>query len=132
MVYKVVSKTSIFLRAFIFPNPFTKLFELYLSNSTLNPLASFFADIFNLAIGGTILYILCYSLVGLIYNRGEAPALGSILYILLILINSKLLVWASQTSSTITLKIFFIKFIIYLFIEIIVLISIRYVKEKYI
>lgn len=95
-MYKLVSTISAILRTFIFPNPFTPIFELYLAGTVLSSSASILAELFNLVIGGTILCATCYNLVGIIYNRGEAPALGSILYAIFILINSKLLVWVSQ------------------------------------
>lgn len=78
-MYKLVTSISAILRTFIFPNPFTPIFELYLDGTVLSSLASILSELFNLVIGGAILYIICYLLVGIIYKRGEAPALGSIL-----------------------------------------------------
>lgn len=131
-MYKLVSSISAILRTFIFPNPFTPIFELYLAGTVLSSLASILAELFNLVIGGTILCATCYHLVGIIYKRGEAPALGSILYAVFILINSKLLVWVSQWGNQLDLKSLVIRFIIVLVIEIIILFGIRYIKELFI
>lgn len=131
-MYKLVSTISAILRTFIFPNPFTPIFELYLEGTVLSSLASILSELFNLVIGGAILYIICYSLVGIIYKRGEAPALGSILYAIFMLINSKLLVWVSQWRNGIDLNSLLIRFSIVLVIEIIILFGIRYIKELFI
>lgn len=131
-MYKLVSSISAILRAFIFPNPFTPIFELYLEGKVLSSLASILSELFNFVIGGTILCTICYHLVGIIYNRGEAPALGSILYAIFILINSKLLVWVSQWGNGIDLNSLLIRFSIVLVIEIIILFGIRYIKELFI
>lgn len=131
-MYKLVSTISAILRAVIFPNPFTPIFELYLAGTVLSSSASILAELFNLVIGGAILCAICYHLVGIIYNRGEAPALGSILYAIFILINSKLLVWVSQWGNELDLKSLVIRFIIVLVIEIIILFGIRYIKELFI
>lgn len=131
-MYKLVSSISAILRAFIFPNPFTRIFELYLEGTVLSSIASILSELFNLVIGGAILYIICYSLVGIIYKRGEAPTLGSILYAIFMLINSKLLVWVSQWGNGINLNILLIRFSIVLVIEIIILFGIRYIKELFV
>lgn len=131
-MYKLVSSISAILRAFIFPNPFTPIFELYLEGTVLSSLASILSELFNLVIGGVILYVICYSLVGIIYKRGEAPALGSILYAIFMLINSKLLVGVSQWGNGIDLNSLLIRFSIILVIEIIILFGIRYIKELFI
>lgn len=131
-MYKLVSSISAILRAFIFPNPFTPIFELYLEGTVLSSLASILSEFFNLVIGGAILYVICYSLVGIIYKRGEAPALGSILYAIFMLINSKVLVWISQWGNGIELNSLLIRFSIVLVIEIIILFGIRYIKELFI
>ena len=131
-MYKLVSSISAILRAFIFPNPFTPIFELYLEGTVLSSIASILSELFNLVIGGTILYVICYSLVGIIYKRGESPTLGSILYAIFMLINSKLLVWVSQWGNGIDLNSLLIRFSIVLVIEIIILFGIRYIKELFI
>lgn len=131
-MYKLVTSISAILRTFIFPNPFTPIFELYLDGTVLSSLDSILSELFNLVIGGAILYIICYLLAGIIYKRGEAPALGSILYAIFMLINSKLLVWVSQWGNGIDLNSLLIRFSIILVIEIIILFGIRYIKELFI
>lgn len=131
-MYKLVSTVSLFLRTFIFSNPFTQIFEVYLANSVLASSASTVAEIFNFSVGGTMLCAICYPLVGIIYDRGEAPAVGAILYGVFVLINSKLLVWASQWGDMVDLKSLLVRFFMVLVIESILLFGIRYVKEVYI
>jgi len=127
-MYKGISGISLFLRTFIFPNPFEKYIELYLQNTLWATSSSSISYFFNLAIGGTILWIICYPLVGIIYDRGECPALGSVLYGVLILINSKILVVISKAMTEINIKTFAIRFGLVLILEIGVLIGIRYTK----
>lgn len=128
-MYILVSVISELLRTYIFPNPFTKLFELYFSGSALSSSASMLADIFNYSLGGIILYGICYNMVGIIYNKGEAPVLGSILYGSIVLINSKMLVYILEGVNELNLKLILIKLIIGLAIEIIILYNIRHAKK---
>ena len=76
-MYTLVSTVSLFIRTFIFPNPFTRLFELYLADTMFSSSALVFAELFNCVFGGAILCAVCYPLVGLIYDKGESPAIGS-------------------------------------------------------
>lgn len=55
--------------------------QIYLPNPFVNVLATQgIADLFNLVVGGAIIGCLSYLLTGCIYESGEAPAVGSILY----------------------------------------------------
>lgn len=55
--------------------------QIYLPNSFVNVFATQgIADLFNLVVGGAIIGFLSYFLTGCIYERGEAPAIGSFLY----------------------------------------------------
>ena len=56
-VYKLVSAVSVFIRTFIFPNPFNRLFELYLADTLFSSSALVFAELFNYVVGGTVLFI---------------------------------------------------------------------------
>lgn len=128
-MYKIVSTISAFIRVFLFPNPFTKLFEIYLANTTFSTSAIILADMFNLFIGGAILCAICYPLVGIIYNRGEAPAVGSLLYGVLVLINSFLISWVSSWFNETNILIFVISFITIIIVEIGILFGIRSFKN---
>lgn len=89
-----------------------------------------FAELFNCVVGGTVLCIICYPLVGLIYDSGESPAIGSFLYGGLVLLNSKILICISQGLNEFNLKLFILFISLALFVEIIILLGIRYVKEQ--
>lgn len=68
-MYGVISLLGSILRQMYLPNPFMNIFD----NQGI-------ADLFNLVIGGTIISFLSYLLIGYIYKKGEAPAIGSFLY----------------------------------------------------
>lgn len=129
-MYKLVSTISAFIRLFIFPNPFTRIFELYLANTMFSTSAIIFADIFNLVVGGTILCMICFPLVGIIYDRGDAPAMGSILYGVFVLVNSWSLSWASSGIEDLNFTMFVLKFIFILGIEVAGLFGIRSFKNN--
>lgn len=129
-MYKIVSAISVFTRTFIFPNPFTRLFEVYLANTIFATMVTVCADLFNLFIGGTILFAICFPLVGIIYDRGEAPVIGSLLYMEAVLLNSWLLILISNTLKDPNLTSFLIRFVIVLVIEIGIFIGIRYLKRS--
>lgn len=74
-MYNLISILSIIIRQFLLPNPFASLpnGELY------NLLASI------------ILYPITYLIVGLYYEKGSAPALGSFLYLLFYMVHTGLI-----------------------------------------
>ena len=127
-MYKLISIISVFLRTFIFLNPFTGYFQLGLSNTPLNTSSEIIAGYFNFIIGGAILCSICYPLVGIIYDRGKFPVIGSLLYLGVILLNSKILVWISNTMTNFDFEIFLLIFVICITIEIIIFNFIRYIK----
>lgn len=128
-MYKLISVLSMILRTFMFSNPFTRYFQLALANSIFSTTATVFAEYFNFAVGGGFLCLICYPLVGIVYDRGEAPAIGSILYLVAVLVNSQILVWISNSMIEFNIKELFLKFFISIFLEVIVLKIIRYFKE---
>lgn len=128
-MYRIVSLISLFLRTYIFENPFERYIELYLQNTIWYSSSSTIAYLFNLTIGGSILCGICFPLVGLVYDRGENPTIGSILYGVFVLINSKILVWVSQVGIEFNLKAFRIRFGFVLILEVIILGGVRYLKE---
>ncbi len=128
-MYSLVAFISSILRTFYFPNPFTKYFEIGLANNAiLSSSASSLADLFNLVLGGFILCKICYPLVGIVYDSGDAPAIGSLMYLGAVLLNSKILIWISNLVDK--PKIFLVVFIGVIIIECIILCIIRYIKES--
>lgn len=129
-MYKLVATISVFLRTFIFPNPFTGIFVLYLSDTMWGTSSETLAEAFNFIFGGTILLPICYPLVGIIYNKGEAPVIGSILYALAVLFNSWLLSWLSTGLKIVAINQIIVCFIVAIVVQIIALSAIRRLKEK--
>lgn len=68
-MYSIVSIIGSILRQVYLPNPFVNVFS-----------TQGIADLFNLVVGGVIIGFLSYFLTGCVYERGEAPAIGSLLY----------------------------------------------------
>ena len=68
-MYGIVSIIGSILRQAYLPNPFVNIFA-----------SQGMADLFNLVVGGAIISGLSYFLTGCVYERGEAPAVGSFLY----------------------------------------------------
>lgn len=128
-MYKLISALSMILRTFMFSNPFTRYFELALANSIFSTTSTVFAEYFNFTVGGGVLCLICYPLVGIVYDRGEAPAIGSILYLVTVLVNSQILVWISNSMIEFNIKELFLKFFFLIFLQVIVLKIIRYFKD---
>lgn len=128
-MYKLISALSMILRTFMFSNPFTRYFELALANSIFSTTSTVFAEHFNFTVGGGVLCLICYPLVGIVYDRGEAPAIGSILYLVAVLVNSQILVWISNSMIEFNIKELFLKFFFLIFLQVIVLKIIRYFKD---
>ena len=79
-MYKLIATISIILRQYFIPNPFEALGDgmmitLEGSQILLSP------EILNW-IAEPIIFTLTFGIVGLYYERGSAPALGSLLYLL--------------------------------------------------
>lgn len=70
-MYQIVSVLNGFIREEMMPNPFEFIFD--------NPIIVL---IFTSLIGSKILKNLAYSMCGIFYNKGDAPILGSILYMI--------------------------------------------------
>lgn len=128
-MYRLVSLLSMILRTFMFSNPFTRYFELALANSIFSTTSTVFAEYFNFTVGGGVLCLICYQLVGIVYDRGEAPAIGSILYLVAVLVNSQILVWISNSMIEFNIKELFLKLFFLIFLQVIVLKIIRYFKD---
>ncbi len=72
-MYSFIALASFAIRQFLLPNPFGPLGDIAVG--------------INL-IAGMVLVPLSYHMVGLVYRRGEAPALGSFLFLLTYMINT--------------------------------------------
>lgn len=72
-MYKLIYSLGFLIRQFVLPNPFTPFGES--------------AELINLIVGG-LFVPLSFIMVGLIYDRGSEPALGSFLFNLVYALNT--------------------------------------------
>lgn len=87
-MYKIFFLISTIIREFYLPNPFKKYFQNDLWYLNANSIA----EIFNLVIGGTILYYSSFFLASSIYKKGEMPyIIGSICYLISFILNNILM-----------------------------------------
>lgn len=89
-MYQIVSTLNGFIREEIFTNPFE-----FVSDNEL------IVMLFTYLIGGTILHIISFSMCGVFYNRGEAPVLGSIGYMMAFSYNVWILINISKLFNSI-------------------------------
>ena len=73
MMYKIIYLIGFFIRQFVLPNPFIPFGDN--------------AELINLIVGG-IFVPLSYIMVGLIYDNGSEPVLGSILFTIVYALNT--------------------------------------------
>lgn len=95
-MYKIIALISNIVRQFYVPNPFEALegglgVTLYNNQVILGP------ECLNL-ITEPLMHVITFSVVGLYYDRGSAPALGSVLYLLFYCIHTFILWLMSLTS----------------------------------
>lgn len=94
-MYSFINVLSVFIRQFIMPNPYTNI----INNQT-------YADLFNILIGGTILHISSYTLVGAIYRKGvDFPSTGSLLYLVFYIIFTLLITYVTYFIGSIKISI---------------------------
>lgn len=74
-MYKFISSSSVFIRQFLLPNPFSALPN---------------GELYNL-LATALLVPITYIIVGLFYKRGAAPALGSFLFLVFYFIHTGIL-----------------------------------------
>jgi len=88
-MYKLIAAISILIRQFCIPNPFDALGDGLIVNigetSILLP-----PGVLNW-VAEPIMHMVTFAIVGLYYDRGSAPALGSFLYLLFYCIHTFLL-----------------------------------------
>lgn len=89
-MYQIVSVLNGFIREEMMPNPFEFIFD--------NPIIVL---IFTSLIGSKILKNLAYSMCGIFYNKGDAPILGSILYMIFWRLNVYILIKVNQFLNNI-------------------------------
>jgi len=70
-MYKIIYVSSVLIRQFVLPNPFSGLF----SNAIYD-------DLFNITVGGTILGVISYILTGILYDKDRLPSFfGSLIFL---------------------------------------------------
>ena len=113
-MYGIVSIIGSILRQVYLPNPFVNIFT-----------SQGIADLFNLVIGGAIICGLSYFLTGCVYERGEAPSVGSFLYTF----NYALITFSFYGISLI-IKNIIIAIIVYIFLYIVACIFLSNLRNK--
>ena len=113
-MYGIVSLLGCILRQFFLPNPFTNL----ISNEGI----AFFA---NLLFGGFIIGTMAYILTGCVYQKGEAPFIGSFLYTI-----SYTIITFTFLGITLLIKNIIIACIVYLALYIIVCILLSNLNSR--
>lgn len=130
-MYKICVGGSILIRTFIFPNPFVGFFQSYFGGEMNSQAIMVLVDLFNLSIGGGILCAICYPLVGMIYDSGESPATGAVIYAGMVLLNSFLISSISNLFKGTELLWFIIVYGLVVAMQIKVLQKLRAVKDGY-
>lgn len=95
-MYKVIATSSILIRQFCIPNPFEALGDGLVVNLGQTPVL--LAPVVLNWIAEPFMYAVTFAVVGLYYDRGSAPALGSFLYLLFYCIHTFLLWLMSLTG----------------------------------
>lgn len=89
-MYQIISGLNSLIREEIMPNPFG-----FISDNQL------IVDLFTYLIGGIILYKISFAMCGVFYNRGDAPILGSIGYMMAFSFNVWVLINISKLFNSI-------------------------------
>ena len=104
-MYQIVSALNGFIREEILSNPFD-----FISDNQL------IVMLFTYLMGGMILHIISFSMCGVFYNRGQAPVLGSIGYMMAFSLNVWLLINLSKLfNSILTISIIYVIIVIAIF-----------------
>ena len=89
MLYAIIAVFGMFVRQFMLPDPFEPLGEgIVVKGVLLSPI------ILNW-IAEPILHIISFVEVGIVYQKGEMPGLGSLLYLMAYVVNTVVLLFAS-------------------------------------
>lgn len=104
-MYQIVSILNGFIREDIMPNPFE-----FISDNEL------IVALFTYLIGGLILHVISFAMCGVFYNRGQAPVLGSIGYMIAFSFNVWILINISKVFDNIlTISIIYTIIVIAIF-----------------
>ena len=96
-MYKLITCISFFIRNFYLPNPFEKLQYGLIINMAIEPL----------------LHLVTFTIVGIFYERGSAPTLGSFLYLFFYIVHvSILILWSSFGLTTVAITVILALYII--------------------
>lgn len=122
-MYKIFFLISTIIREFYLPNPFEKYFQ----NDLWYFKANSIAEIFNLVIGGTILYYSSFFLASSIYKKGEMSSIiGSICYLISFIFNNILMEHLCSLFTNFKLEFIIL---IYFIIDLIVFLGIIKLKR---
>lgn len=104
-MYQIVSTLNGFIREEMMPNPFE-----FVSDNQL------IVMLFTYLIGGMILHLISFSMCGIFYNRGQAPVLGSVGYMIAFSFNVWILINISKVfDSILTISIVYSIIVIAIF-----------------
>lgn len=104
-MYQIISALNSIIREEIMPNPFG-----FISDNQL------IVDLFAYLIGGMILHKISFEMCGIFYNRGDAPILGSIGYMMAFCFNVWVLINLSKLfNSILTIGIIYIMIVSVIF-----------------
>lgn len=95
-MYKLMAAISILIRQFCIPNPFEALGDGLIVNIGETPIL-IPPGILNW-VAEPLMYAVTFAVVGLYYDRGSAPALGSFLYLLLYCVHTFIL-WLMSVAG---------------------------------
>lgn len=101
-MYRLISSLNSIIREEVMPNPFG-----FVSDNEL------IVMLFTYFIWGTILHVISFAMCGIFYNRGEAPVLGSIGYMMAFSYN----VWIFINISKLFNSIFIISIIYFIVVS---------------
>lgn len=92
-MYYIVAFISILVRQAYLPNPYEAFFEPGI------------ATLFNVVIGSVILHLLSFTITGIYYSRGDAPAFGSASYLFWYCINTAIITFIGTNISNMYLAL---------------------------
>lgn len=126
-MYKIFFLISTIIREFYLPNPFEKYFQNDLWYFKVDSIA----EMFNLIIGGTILYYSSFFLASSIYRKGEMPSIiGSICYLISFIFNNILMEYLCSLFTNFKLEFIILIYFIIDLIVYLVIIKLKRIIQK--
>ena len=95
-MYKIMVIISTFIRQFYLPNPFDALGEGLAVNVETGPIL-IPPEVLNW-IAEPLMHTITFAIVGLYYNRGDAPVVGSFLYLIFYCVHT-FLIWLMSLAG---------------------------------